>query len=48
MLEALPTCVGPNNPPKYKPITAGEYVRSRLEATYGSPDRHEEKDKAKL
>jgi len=33
-LEALPTCVTADNPAKYQVVTAGEYVKSRLEATY--------------
>lgn len=32
--QALPTCVGPDRPPKYEVVTAGDYVKSRLEATY--------------
>ncbi|KAI0629820.1 2OG-Fe-II oxygenase [Trametes polyzona] len=33
-LEALPSCVSDDFPPKYEVVTAGEYVKSRLEATY--------------
>ncbi|OCH90438.1 Clavaminate synthase-like protein [Obba rivulosa] len=33
-LEPIPSCVSEDNPPKYETITAGEYVRSRLEATF--------------
>lgn len=33
-LEALPTCVSEDNPAKYEVVTAGDYVKSRLEATY--------------
>jgi len=33
-LEPLPSCVSEDNPPKYEVITAGDYVKSRLEATY--------------
>lgn len=33
-LEALPGCVSEDNPVKYEVVTAGEYVKSRLEATY--------------
>ncbi|EMD39655.1 hypothetical protein CERSUDRAFT_81032 [Gelatoporia subvermispora B] len=33
-LEPIPSCVSESNPPKYGVITAGEYVRSRLEATF--------------
>ncbi|GJE97659.1 2OG-Fe(II) oxygenase [Phanerochaete sordida] len=35
VLEALPSCVSAERPPKYEPITAGEYVRSRIAETYG-------------
>ncbi|KAF9453148.1 Clavaminate synthase-like protein [Macrolepiota fuliginosa MF-IS2] len=35
LLEPIPTCVSPGTPIKYEVVTAGEYVRSRLEATYG-------------
>ncbi|KAF8872232.1 hypothetical protein BD779DRAFT_349690 [Infundibulicybe gibba] len=34
VLEPIATCVSPENPPRYQAITAGEYVKSRLEATY--------------
>jgi len=33
-LEPIPTCVTSDHPPKYEVTTAGEYVKSRLEATY--------------
>ncbi|KAI6042658.1 hypothetical protein EDC04DRAFT_908757 [Pisolithus marmoratus] len=33
-LEPIPGCVSPENPAKYEVVTAGEYVKSRLEATY--------------
>ncbi|KAF8817115.1 Clavaminate synthase-like protein [Phlegmacium glaucopus] len=34
LLEPIPTCVSPGSPSRYEVITAGEYVKSRLEATY--------------
>ncbi|MEM8731490.1 MAG: 2-oxoglutarate and iron-dependent oxygenase domain-containing protein [Pseudomonadota bacterium] len=34
IIEVLPTCQSPENPAKYKPITCGDYVRSRFDATY--------------
>ncbi|MAC81420.1 MAG: 2OG-Fe(II) oxygenase [Rhodobacteraceae bacterium] len=34
VVEVLPTCQSPENPPKYKPITCADYVRSRFDATY--------------
>jgi len=33
-LEAIPTCVSADRPAKYEVVTAGDYVKSRLEATY--------------
>ncbi|EDR13251.1 uncharacterized protein LACBIDRAFT_245639 [Laccaria bicolor S238N-H82] len=33
-LEPIPSCVSPDRPLKYEVITAGEYVKSRLQATY--------------
>jgi len=33
-LEPIPSCVSPDRPPKYEVVTAGEYVKSRLQATY--------------
>lgn len=33
-LEALPSCISEDAPAKYEVVTAGEYVKSRLEATY--------------
>ncbi|KAI9436751.1 Clavaminate synthase-like protein [Lactarius indigo] len=34
LLKAIPSCVSEDSPPKYEVVTAGEYVKSRLEATY--------------
>ncbi|KIM42980.1 hypothetical protein M413DRAFT_443797 [Hebeloma cylindrosporum] len=34
LLEPIPTFVTPESPSKYEVITAGEYVKSRLDATY--------------
>ncbi|EPQ54847.1 Clavaminate synthase-like protein, partial [Gloeophyllum trabeum ATCC 11539] len=34
-LEPIPSCVSPDRPPKYEVMTAGEYVKERLKATYG-------------
>ncbi|KIM52314.1 hypothetical protein SCLCIDRAFT_141439 [Scleroderma citrinum Foug A] len=33
-LEPIPSCVTPDSPVRYEVVTAGEYVKSRLEATY--------------
>lgn len=33
--KAIPSCVSPERPPQYEVITAGEYVKERLKATYG-------------
>ncbi len=34
VIEVLPSCQSEENPPKYKPITAGDYIRSRFDDTY--------------
>ncbi|PSR19846.1 isopenicillin N synthase family oxygenase [filamentous cyanobacterium CCP3] len=33
-ISCLPTCQGPGQPPRYPPIAAGDYLLSRLQATY--------------
>ncbi len=33
-IDAVPGTFGPDRPKKYEPITAGEYVNMRLNATY--------------
>jgi hypothetical protein len=33
-VQALPSCVSDDYPDQYEPIKAGDYVKSRLEATY--------------
>ncbi|PBK67281.1 Clavaminate synthase-like protein [Armillaria solidipes] len=34
LLEPIPSCVSPEYPSKYEVVTAGEYVKTRLDATY--------------
>ncbi|KAI0629793.1 Clavaminate synthase-like protein [Trametes polyzona] len=34
-LEPIPSCVSPERPLKYEVVTAGDYVKERLKATYG-------------
>jgi isopenicillin N synthase-like dioxygenase len=34
LVETLPTCLAPGEPPRYAPITSGEYLIQRLTATY--------------
>ncbi|KZT69604.1 Clavaminate synthase-like protein [Daedalea quercina L-15889] len=34
-LEPIPSCVSSNRPLKYEVVTAGDYVKSKLQATYG-------------
>lgn len=34
MIEVLPSCQSPERPPKYQPIPAGEYIKSRFDDTY--------------
>jgi isopenicillin N synthase-like dioxygenase len=29
-IQCLPTCTGPDNPPKYEPVTAGEHLMAKL------------------
>ncbi|KAH9922954.1 uncharacterized protein B0H18DRAFT_1016332 [Fomitopsis serialis] len=33
-LEPIPSCVSLDRPPKYEDVTAGDYVKSKLQATY--------------
>lgn len=33
-VECLPTCTGPDRPPRYAPTTGAAYLRERLDATY--------------
>lgn len=32
-VECLPSCCGPDNPPRFKPVVAGDYIRSKLSAS---------------
>ena len=32
--QPIPSCVSPERPPKYEVVTAGDYVKARLKATY--------------
>lgn len=34
VIEVLPSCQSPEKPPKYKPIVAADYIRSRFDDTY--------------
>lgn len=34
LVACLPTCQGPDRPPRYAPITGADYLKSRLDATY--------------
>jgi hypothetical protein len=36
LIEALPTCVGSDNPPRYEPITNGDYQRWFRNRNYAS------------
>lgn len=36
IVDCLPSCVGPGRPAKYRPITAGDFLQSRLEPTYAA------------
>jgi isopenicillin N synthase-like dioxygenase len=35
MIECLPGCRGPDNPPKYPPIRAGDFIREKSRQAYG-------------
>ena len=35
LVDCLPGCSGPDRPAKYAPILASDYLRQRLDATYG-------------
>ena len=37
VVACLPTCTGPGRPAKYPPVTAADFLRSRLEPTYAKP-----------
>jgi len=34
-VECLPSCIGPDRPARYPPITGAQYLKERLDATYG-------------
>lgn len=34
VIECLPSCLGPDDEPRYGPVTAGDYLLQRVEATY--------------
>jgi isopenicillin N synthase-like dioxygenase len=36
VVACLPTCISPEQPAKYAPITGAAFLRSRLEPTYAS------------
>lgn len=35
LVSAIPACVPPGETPRHAPVTAGDYLRQRLDATYG-------------
>jgi isopenicillin N synthase-like dioxygenase len=37
MVECLPTCCGPDNPPKYPPVGAGAFVAAKIAKNQGVP-----------
>jgi isopenicillin N synthase-like dioxygenase len=37
LVSCLPSCLGPGEEPKYPPVSYGEYLRSRYDATYAAP-----------
>jgi isopenicillin N synthase-like dioxygenase len=34
MVSAIPSCIAPGESPRHAPISAGDYLRQRFEATY--------------
>lgn len=34
LVEAIPTCVTPENPPKYEPVQAGEYIMAKIRSSH--------------
>jgi isopenicillin N synthase-like dioxygenase len=36
IVACLPTCAGPERPARYPAVTASDFLRSRLEPTYGA------------
>lgn len=38
-VACLPTCSGRNNPPRYPPVTAGEHIRQKINASLAHPPR---------
>ena len=36
-IECLPTCMGPDRPPRHPPVTAGEHRRMKIEKSVGGP-----------
>jgi isopenicillin N synthase-like dioxygenase len=38
IVACLPTCAGPDRPARYTPVTASDFLRSRLEPTYAKRD----------
>ena len=36
-IECLPTCMGPGNPPRHPPVTAGEHRRMKIEMSIRGP-----------
>ncbi|WP_308297329.1 MULTISPECIES: 2-oxoglutarate and iron-dependent oxygenase domain-containing protein [unclassified Streptomyces] len=35
LIECIPTCTGPDNPPKYAPVRSGEYITGKFRRAYG-------------
>jgi isopenicillin N synthase-like dioxygenase len=36
VVECLPSCCGPDNPPRYAPIAAGEFIAAKSRKAYGA------------
>jgi isopenicillin N synthase-like dioxygenase len=42
VIERLPTCQGPENPPKYPPITYDQYLHWWYDANYNAALQHDD------
>lgn len=41
LIEALPSCIGPGNPPKFEPVRAGEYISTLIYHNfYNNQEQH--------
>lgn len=36
LIECIPTCTGPENPPRHRPVRSGEYITGKFRKAYGA------------